>query len=68
MGDMVQGDVYNSTRRAELLGESYLSVGGISCPDTHGCLALGSAAQSAPTTPIYRLEGNPCGFVLGYES
>jgi hypothetical protein len=36
------------------LGQSFLTVGDISCPDTSGCLALGVAAQSAPTTPIYR--------------
>ena len=39
------------------LGQSYLNVGDISCPDTSGCLALGSAAQSAPSTPIYRYGG-----------
>ena len=40
------------------LGQSYLAVGDISCPGTSACLALGSAAQSAPSTPIYRYEGN----------
>jgi photosystem II stability/assembly factor-like uncharacterized protein len=40
------------------LGQSYLSIGEISCPSPSECLALGSAAQSAPSTPIYRYAGN----------
>ncbi len=38
------------------LGQSYLGIGDITCPATSACLALGGAAQSAPSTPIYRYE------------
>lgn len=38
------------------LGQAYLDIGDISCPATSSCLALGVAAQSAPSTPIYRYE------------
>lgn len=38
------------------LGQSYLSIGQISCPSTTSCLALGVAAQSAPSTPVYRYQ------------
>ena len=38
------------------LGQSFLGIGDISCPATSACLALGSGAQSAPSTPIYRYE------------
>ncbi len=34
-------------------GQSYLSIGDISCPATTACIALGGAAQSAPTAPAY---------------
>ena len=40
------------------LGQAYLAVGDISCPGTSACLALGIAAQSAPSTPIYRYGGS----------
>jgi photosystem II stability/assembly factor-like uncharacterized protein len=36
------------------LGQSYLAIGDITCPRPSACLALGGAAQSAPSTPIYR--------------
>jgi photosystem II stability/assembly factor-like uncharacterized protein len=37
------------------LGQSYLSMGSISCPSTSICVALGSGAQSAPSVPTYSL-------------
>jgi photosystem II stability/assembly factor-like uncharacterized protein len=40
------------------LGQAYLAIGDISCPGTSACLALGVAAQSAPSTPIYRYGGS----------
>ena len=33
--------------------QSYLSLGGISCPSAGSCVALGDAAQSAPSSPVY---------------
>jgi photosystem II stability/assembly factor-like uncharacterized protein len=36
------------------LGQAYLAIGQISCPSSLTCVALGIAAQSAPSTPIYR--------------
>src|ERR1700677_861316 len=36
-------------------GQSYLSLGGISCPSAGSCVALGDAAQSAPSSPVYSL-------------
>lgn len=38
------------------LGESYLSMGSISCPSTSSCVSVGTAAQSAPSTPTYSLN------------
>jgi hypothetical protein len=38
----------------DYLGQSYITIGRITCPDTSACLALGVAAQSAPSTPVYR--------------
>jgi photosystem II stability/assembly factor-like uncharacterized protein len=35
--------------------QSYLSMGGISCPSTNLCVALGTGAQSAQTVPTYSL-------------
>ncbi len=35
--------------------QSYLSLGGISCPSAGSCVALGDTAQSAPTSPVYSL-------------
>ena len=35
--------------------QSYLSLGGISCPSAGSCVALGNAAQSAPSSPVYSL-------------
>jgi hypothetical protein len=40
------------------LGQSYLGIGEITCPTTSACLAIGGAAQSAPSTPIYRYENS----------
>ena len=37
-------------------GQSYLSLGGISCPSAGSCVALGDAAQSAPSSPVYSLS------------
>jgi photosystem II stability/assembly factor-like uncharacterized protein len=34
-------------------GQSYLSMGPISCPTTKACVALGAVAQGSKTTPIY---------------
>jgi hypothetical protein len=39
-------------------GQSYLSLGGISCPSGGSCVALGNAAQSAPSSPVYSLAAN----------
>ena len=36
-------------------GQSYLGLGGISCPSAGSCVALGDAAQSAPSSPVYSL-------------
>ena len=36
-------------------GQSYLSLGMISCPSAGSCVALGDAAQSAPSSPVYSL-------------
>ena len=36
--------------------QSYLSLGGISCPSAGSCVALGDAAQSAPSSPVYSLS------------
>jgi hypothetical protein len=35
--------------------QSYLSLGQISCPSTSSCVALGDAARSAPSSPVYSL-------------
>jgi hypothetical protein len=37
-------------------GQSYLSMGPISCPTTRACVAIGAVAQGAKSTPIYRYE------------
>jgi photosystem II stability/assembly factor-like uncharacterized protein len=34
-------------------GQSYLSMGPISCPTTSACVAIGAAAQGATSTPVY---------------
>ena len=34
-------------------GQSYISIGSISCPTAGSCVALGEGAQSAPSTPAY---------------
>lgn len=34
-------------------GQSYLSIGNISCPTAGTCVALGVGAQSAPSVPVY---------------
>jgi hypothetical protein len=34
-------------------GQSYMSIGSISCPAAGSCVALGEGAQSAPSTPTY---------------
>ena len=36
-------------------GQSYLSIGLISCPSSSVCVALGEAAQSSPSAPVYSL-------------
>jgi photosystem II stability/assembly factor-like uncharacterized protein len=36
-------------------GQSYLEIGLISCPTASVCAALGGAAQSSPTAPVYSL-------------
>lgn len=36
-------------------GQSYLSIGSISCPSARVCVALGTAAQGSASTPVYRL-------------
>lgn len=38
--------------------QSYLSLGMISCPSAGSCVALGDAAQSAPSSPVYTLTTN----------
>jgi hypothetical protein len=43
------------TGAPDAYGQSYLSLGGISCPSAGSCVALGNAAQSAPSSPVYRL-------------
>jgi hypothetical protein len=40
-------------------GQSYQSIGWISCPTTGACVALGAAAQGAKTTAIYSYEAAP---------
>lgn len=40
-------------------GQSYLSIGSISCPASNTCLALGAAAQSSPTAPVYSFISAP---------
>lgn len=40
-------------------GQSYLAIGNIDCPAANACVALGGAAQSAPTAPVYRLVAVP---------
>jgi hypothetical protein len=40
-------------------GQSYLSIGSISCPATNACVALGLAAQSSPTTPFTASSRQP---------
>jgi photosystem II stability/assembly factor-like uncharacterized protein len=37
-------------------GQSYLSIGSMSCPLTSVCIALGEAAQGSPTAPFYSLQ------------
>jgi hypothetical protein len=39
-------------------GQSYLSIGSISCPTTEACVAMGSAAQGAKSTPVYSFVSN----------
>jgi hypothetical protein len=39
-------------------GQSYLSIGSISCPTAEACVALGSAAQGAKSTPVYSYTSN----------
>ena len=34
-------------------GQSYLSMGPLSCPTTSACVAIGGAAQGASSTPVY---------------
>jgi photosystem II stability/assembly factor-like uncharacterized protein len=36
-------------------GQSYLSIGLISCPSAEVCVALGATAQSSPSAPVYSL-------------
>lgn len=36
-------------------GQSYLSMGSVTCPTTSVCLARGAAAQNAPYAPVYSL-------------
>ena len=36
-------------------GQSYLSIGSIDCPSAQACVALGAAAQSSPSAPVYSL-------------
>jgi hypothetical protein len=38
-------------------GQSYLSMGSISCPSTVQCVALATGAQSAPSVPTYSVVG-----------
>lgn len=40
-------------------GQSYLSIGAISCPVSNGCLALGVVAQGSKSTPVYSNLGGP---------
>jgi len=40
-------------------GQSYLSIGSISCPAANTCVALGAAAQSSPTAPVYSFVSAP---------
>lgn len=42
-------------------GQSYLSMGLISCATANVCAALGAAAQGSPTTPVYSLVIPPSG-------
>ena len=42
-------------------GQSYLSMGFISCPTADVCASLGAAAQGSPTTPVYSLVVPPSG-------
>src|SRR5665213_1115790 len=39
-------------------GQSYLSIGFITCPSVHTCIANGATAQGSPTAPIYTLTQN----------
>ena len=42
-------------------GQSFLSMGPISCPTTKACVAIGAVAQGSKTTPVYsyRAAGEP---------
>lgn len=40
-------------------GQSYLSMGDLECPQPNACIALGAAAQSSPTAPVYRFVSSP---------
>ncbi|MHB1775482.1 MAG: beta propeller repeat protein [Acidimicrobiales bacterium] len=42
-------------------GQSFLSIGSISCPTALACAAQGAAAQGSPTAPVYRLSIPPPG-------
>jgi len=40
-------------------GQSYLSIRSISCPAVHACVAIGAAAQSSATAPVYSFVSEP---------
>ncbi len=40
-------------------GQSYLSIGSISCPTANACIALGVTAQGAKSAPVYRYTSPP---------
>jgi photosystem II stability/assembly factor-like uncharacterized protein len=42
-------------------GQSYLSIGFITCPTSNVCVANGSTAQGSPTAPIYSLTQRGAG-------
>jgi hypothetical protein len=43
------------TGAPDAYSQSYLSLDGISCPSAGTCVAIGGAAQSAPSSPVYSL-------------
>ena len=45
-------------------GQSYLSIGFITCPTSNVCVANGSTAQGSPTAPIYSLTQRGTGTKL----